>query len=556
MLHGRRIAMLGGAARGENKLRLNFLRKNPTADSVQAPDLFTADHVRQIASDAAKQAVDGMVSLSRQAYSASDYTDKFPMVGAPIIPSGMEQPLVGKIPPPNDDKILNPKFPGAYKWDHPLWWTVPHNPIRRPQSLLSLDELRTIANRYDIIRSCINHLVSEVTSVPISWKPKDPNDKSRATKRGLDEMEHFFSTPGGLGGRGVTRTAYEYSIFEDLCVLGVAAVWLPQTLSMRPTAAIDIDAATIRPRVNAFGYAPTDEWRYEQWVYGTIQAMFYDDDLIYSGIYRTTRSPYFSSPIEWLLTQIEMAVGYDRWNTSWLRDGNTSDTYIEAPETWTPDNLYTYTSYLDQILSGDIQMRQKVKLLAPGASIVNTKSKRDMEFISGEQWLARRCCALFGVHMSAMGFEGQDYAANVNNSMKATSSFGTGRLLRWRKEHYEDLATRMGYPQIECVNEITDLSALEVMARIDSTYVNAGVVTPNEARVRSLKLDPFKKEGDSPADQLYLNGTMVPIDSVESVVSSGIMSAGGVSNKRGTGKVQGNEKAASKRDRNSNVAPA
>src|SRR5205085_1778807 len=144
-------------------------------------------------------------------------------------------------------------FP-LYQMDRPISYSTPHSPRKRPDSQVSVDTIRQFAKSYDILRSCINHLKREVQAQKFSIGPRDAKDESDATRERVQEATRFFSKHGGLGDFHQSRRHYELKIFEDLLVIGAFASWKNRTKGGDLLQVLPIDAATIRPRMDAYGW--------------------------------------------------------------------------------------------------------------------------------------------------------------------------------------------------------------------------------------------------------------------------------------------------------------
>jgi len=363
----------------------------------------------------------------------------------------------------------------AYQWDNPYQYTVPQSPRRRPGSLVDVTTLRYLAETYDVLRACIEHLKREVASVPLEIVPKDG---AKVSDRRLKQAREWFSADGGLGGRGKYRTAFEKEMIEDVLVVGACAVYTPGPLVSE---ALILDAATIRPVVDGFGWDVEDR-PYEQWIQGMAAASFTRDELRYDGLYPRSWTPYFASPIEWILKTIIAAGKADDWNLAWLTDGNTAAQMLAMPESWTPGQIQEFWQYWDQVLSGNSNERQKTKFVPGGTSKVGDHSRKDQDFGEYELWLLRRTCSIMGVQPSSIGFAGEQYKVSQEGSNKQTSAFGAGQLLEFRKSLYDWLLVRLGYPDLEATNVVsTEEGAGE---RTDRLTKAAGgpYLTVNEAR--------------------------------------------------------------------------
>lgn len=406
--------------------------------------------------------------------------------------------LIASSPMPGAPSSFIPRaspYP-IYHWDKPYVFSVPITPQRRPGSLVTVDTLRQLAESYDVLRACILHIRREITAVPIEIVARDDSDKSDVTMQRIKEAEKFFDVDGGLGGRGHRRQHFEGEVIEDLCVVGASAVYFAPTLSGKPYEVIPVDAATIRPKVDAFGWPGPGQACYEQWVYGVKVAEYTREELRYDGIYSVSYSPYFKSPVEYLINVVNSALRADDWNRRWLTDGNTPSDIMALPDTWTPQQIMEWSDYWDGLLAGDSAGRQKTKWVPGGTTRLTPTSRKDQDFEAFELWLLRRTCAIMGVTPASIGFAGEEYKVAQEGSMKATTEFGVGVVLNFRKALYDYILERLGYPELEVRNVTAQGEEAATRASRINTLINIGVMTINEAR-NIEGLDPIDG-GDVP----------------------------------------------------------
>lgn len=438
--------------------------------------------MQAIRAEAAQEAQRAAAEILREAISAS------PMPGAPTSHIKSRYPL--------------------YSYDNPIWYSTPQPPTRRPQSQINTQTLRQLADTYDILRDCIQHLKREVHAVPLQIVSKDEKDATDAMRARIKEAESFFGKRGGLGGIGKSRAVFEGEVIEDLAVIGAAAIYYQPTRGGTPYQMIAIDAATIRPRVDGFGWpGPGEDW-YEQWIQGVLIRGFTPEDLTYEGLPINARSytPYYASPVEWLVYVITSALNADQWNRTWLTDGSSVQDIIALPAEWTPDNIKDFAEYWDSLKAGNSAGRQKTSFVPGGSQKVGSNTRKDQDFQEFELWLMRRTCAMMGVQPASIGFAGEQYKVSQQDSMESTSAFGVGVLLDWRKAQYDDLLERLGYDDLETRNVTAREEKATERADRNTTLVAGGIKTPNEGR-QEEGLDPI--EG---GDTLFIPTNLQPID--------------------------------------------
>ena len=420
-----------------------------------------------------------------------------------------DSPISGT-PPQNPQSPLTPvggaQYP-IYAYDAPIDFATPMSPQRRPRSVVSLNTLRTLADTYDVLRACIQHLKREVISVPMKVIPKDEKDKSKKTQRQIRELEEFLSMSGGFGQPGKMRTVTECEIIEDLCVVGMAAVWYERTLGNRVLSAIAIDAATIRPNMDYFGWPGQGNEAYEQWVYGVMTARYSPDDLFFQGLATNSRSwnPFFASPVEWLISTLNTGIRSDDWNRRFFTDGSSVTSAYALPDTWNPEQIKAWSLFWDAYTAGDSAARQKTKWFPGGSKQVGFPNRKDQDFSQLDLQTLRRTCAIMGVQPASIGFAGEQYKVSQEDSMESTSAFGVGVILEFLDSYYGDLFKRMGYDRVKpCRVTAREEKSLERADR-NTKLVGAGIKTPNEAR-EDEGLDPHPE-----GDVLLVSNILVPL---------------------------------------------
>lgn len=415
----------------------------------------------------------------------------------------MHRALMAGMPAPNQQMMTVPmSYPQTgpspyplYALDTPITFATPQSPRRRPGSFVDVYTLRQFADTYDILRDVINHLKREVSAVKGTIVSRDRKDDSTSTAQRIVEATEFFGINGGLGGRGRRRAHFEGEIIEDTCIVGACAIYYSPSLGGRPYEAIAIDAATIRPRVDAYGWpGPNDAW-YEQWIQGMLIRGFTLEELTYDGLFPVTYSPYFKSPVEWLILCIMSALKADEWNRTWLTDGTTPSDLLALPDNWSVEQIQTFTEWFNSLLAGNTRARQQTRFVPSGTQKVNDTSRKDQEFQEFELWLMRRTCSMFGVQPASIGFAGEQYKVSQDGSMESTTQFGAGALLDFRKDQYDLILERLGFPDLEFSN--TGDAEEDVLLRAQRLAIavgNKAWISVNEAR-KAEGLDPVS-DGD------------------------------------------------------------
>ena len=354
--------------------------------------------------------------------------------------------MLSPLMPEVDGTKHTPPYP-LFHYDYPYRYAQSQGTRKKPDSIVNVDTLRQVADVYDILRSCINELKRQVQTTPLQIIARDPDDSSDSLAGAIKDATEWFGRRGGLGGRGVMRRHFEGQVVEDVCVVGSAAVYMAGNLGGTLYEAIPIDSATIKPHVSAFGWQDDDN-AYEQWVQGVRVRGFTREELLYDGLWSVSYSPYFKSPVEYLISAITSALKADEWNRTWLTDGSTASDLITCPPEWKPEQVQAFAEYWEALMSGDTRRRQQARVV-PGGLKVGGQTRKDADFQEFELWLARRTGAIMGVHLASINFAGEQYKVSQEGSMDSTSAFGVGVLLDLLKTIYDEILEALGYGFLE-----------------------------------------------------------------------------------------------------------
>lgn len=405
---------------------------------------------------------------------------------------------------------------GSFAMDNPINFSTPNTPTAPPGKVINTYEMRSVARYYDIMRACISHLKREVAAVPINIVAKNKKDARASTQKQIDIANAFLRSDGGLGGYGTRRTNFEAEMLEDLLVLGCSAIQYINTKGGQVDQVVNLAAETIRPVVDGFGWPPdaTDSRYdvYEQWILGLKVTGFQRTELRYDGLYPVTWSPFFDSPVEYLLANANSYIRAQGWNLAWLTDGTTNDEWIQIDripgvDDMTPDQVAMWVTLLSALNRGDSRQRHQMKALPPGTTLVRNERSKDWDFDKFTIYCARVCGAIYGVQLASIGFAGDQYKESQGQSIETTTIFGAGVLFDFRKGFYDDLFERMGLYDIEAVNEFIKEEDQLKKAQVQQILVNCGLRTPNELRTEDgVDAYPNGQGGDVPA----MSNSMVP----------------------------------------------
>ncbi len=166
-------------------------------------------------------------------------------------------------------------------------------------------------------------------------------------------------------------------------------------------------------------------------------------------------------------------------------EGNVPEAMIGVPESWSPDQIRQFQDYWDALLEGNTAARRHAKFVPGGMTPTFTRGpvlKDDYD-----EWLARVVCFAFSV--APTPFVRDSNRATAQTTQQAAMAEGLAPLLRWVKGLLDEVIHRhLGYADLEFAwADGKDQDPAE-RARIDDTYVRAGIKSVDEVRAE-LGLD-------------------------------------------------------------------
>ena len=367
------------------------------------------------------------------------------------------------------------------QWDYPAGYNLALEP--RPYSPVSFATLRQLADGWDLLRLVIETRKDQVARM--AWSIKRRGAGAKPDGR-CEAITAFLARPDGIHG----WADWLRLLLEELLVIDAAALYCRRTRSGRLSALLPIDGATIKPVIDAWGRTPQPGtvdgkimWptAYQQVLKGFPAVDYTTRDLIYRPRNVRVNRAYGYSPVEQVMTTVNIALRRQLFLLEYFTEGNIPDSLIGVPEGWTPDQIASYQKYWDAYFSGESGRRRRAKFV-PGAaahSFVQTKEP-ELKTVF-DDWLARLVCFAFSVSPQALVSQMNRATAEVQKTLAEEEGFAP--LLAWVKALIDDvIAIELDGPDLEFAwtpTETVDPAAQEQML---SSYTSRGLLTLNEAR--------------------------------------------------------------------------
>ena len=383
------------------------------------------------------------------------------------------------------------------QWDYPAGYNLALEP--RPYSPVTFATLRQLADGWDLLRLVIETRKDQIARLAWSIKPRAAGGKPDARCAAITA---FLSRPDGIHG----WSDWLRMLLEELFVVDAPALYCRRSRGGRLSALLPIDGATIKPVIDAWGRTPQPEtvdgkvvWptAYQQVLKGFPAVDYTTRDLIYRPRNVRVNRAYGYSPVEQVVTTVNIALRRQLFLLEYFTEGNIPDSLIGVPEGWIPDQIASYQKYWDAYFSGESGRRRRAKFV-PGAAAQSFVQTKEPELKSAfDDWLARLVCFAFSISPQALVSQMNRATAEVQKTLAEEE--GLAPVLAWVKALVDDIiATELGGADLELAWTPTETIDPAQQETILSSYTSRGILTLNEARA-ALGREPLAdKAADTP----------------------------------------------------------
>ena len=372
--------------------------------------------------------------------------------------------------------------------------------LPRSYEALGFQQMRDLADSFDVVRIAIETRKDQVSKMPWSFRakagahtpPKTRDSISLSAKSTsstlsrIDELTAFFHSPDG---------EHEFDdwlrmIIEDLLVIDAVtlaatvdehgSVWSPGKKVRRFEV---IDGATIKRVIDEMGRTPAaPQTAYQQILKGVPAIDFSADELVYRPRNLRAHKFYGYSPVEQILFTINLALRRQMFTLAYFTEGNVPEAICQSPPNWSIDNIQEFQNGFDSKLAGNAEHRRRI-IFVP-----NTGGKEAIQFtkeppLTGDldEWLARVVCWAFSISPQAL--IKQMNRATAETAKEQSDEDGITPLLNWLASLINSLVHKyFGYDDVEFAwGERKDENKLE-QAQINQIYVQSGILTVDEVR--------------------------------------------------------------------------
>ncbi|WP_244633206.1 phage portal protein [Methylobacterium radiotolerans] len=393
------------------------------------------------------------------------------------------------------------------RFDYPTGYNL--NTTARAYEPVSFAQLRRLADGYDLLRLVIETRKDQAARMKWAIKPRDSGKPATVKAAAITA---FLAKPDGVH----PWTDWLRMGLEDVLVLDAWTTFKQRSRAGDLLALEPVDGATIKPILGEDGRVPMpwvqggqSVWpeAYQQILKGLPAVNYTARELLYRPRNLRTDRVYGFSPVEQVMTTVNIALRRQVMTLEYFTSGTVPDALIGVPETWGPDQIATYQTYWDSLFTDNLAARRRARFV-PGKVALHQTSEPQLkgEF---DEWLSRVVCFAFSISPQAL--IKQMNRASADTQKELAEEEGLAPLLDWIKGVLDEvIADDLGAPELEFAwqedEQIDEAAQAERLRGLTA----GGLMRLNEGR-KILGLDP----DPSPAADVLMVMTgagLVPID--------------------------------------------
>lgn len=388
---------------------------------------------------------------------------------------GPQQPL----PPQAQDKVEGRAF------DYPVGYNLRISP--REGEAISFAQLRGLADSYDLMRLVIETRKDQIEAYEWEIVPADGKTSADKMKAEIRRVTDFMASPD----KEHDWPQWLRMQLEDLLVIDTMAVYPRASRGGELYAFELIDGGSIKRLLDDGGRTPLPPSpAFQQVLKGIPAADYSRDQLVYKMRNPRTNRVYGFSPVEQVVTTVNIALRRQMSQLSFYTEGNVPEALAQVPESWTMKQIADFQTWWDSVIEGNVGAKRKMRFMPSLDKIVFPKDqvlKDEMD-----EWLARIVCFAFSISPSAL--IKQVNRASGQQMADTAKEEGLMPLMRFLQLHITTLIqTYLCGPGLRFQFKIVNRVAPEQQAQIHDTYVRIEAMTPDEVR-EDLGKDPMTPE--------------------------------------------------------------
>jgi len=371
--------------------------------------------------------------------------------------------------------ILAEDYPRIFEYR--IGYNLVYTP-RAGYGLASFAQLRNLAATCQEIRLNIELIKREIRS--LEWSIVPVGEEGHKDTTGIEEVEDFWERPDQYHTFDVWLT----QALEEVLTIDALALF-PRLRRDGQLYSLDIIAGdTLKPLLDFRGRTPLPPvpaytqvlWGYPRW-YGN------REELLYRPFNSVAYNPYGTSPIEYVILAVNLALRRTILQVNYLSEGNIPEALVGIPSEWSVNQMKDWQDYWDAQIAGKLPQQARLKFIPvdrSGGLRVYEMKKASIDATARDEWLMKLACWAYGNNpaefglVSGGGLGGKGYT----ESMEAVQyrSIITPLCVFMARLFTDIIHKRQGYPNLQF--KFTGLEPKRdqvAQAGLDQIYVPMGV---------------------------------------------------------------------------------
>ena len=388
-------------------------------------------------------------------------------------------------------------------------YTVGYNLNFIPEQFEFFQMLRAMRSSWGFLSAIIETRKDQLLTIPwtiqVRGKPKQTSKWSR-------EIAEFLRRPDGKHSFDQWMRLW----LDDLFVLDVPTLYIGNRDVMgRPLTVEVIDGATLFPLIDDAGRTPdAPQPAYQQIIKGLPIVNLDETELIRKPMRPLPYMPVFGyGPVAQILCECTAAVRKTFYEVKYWEDGSIPDMIMTVPDAWGVRQIAAFQAHFDALLSGNLNLKSKVRFVPSGMKPFEIKSANGGELYApiDEMWI-RLVCYVFSVPPTP--FIRQMNRDTAIQAQDAAEQEGLRPLMKFVKEDFIDhlIQDRFGYDEVEMAwDQRPEVDPLK-QAQVHQIQLNAGLRSRDECR-DDLGLEALP-DGQGTEPTVAAGGSVVTLESV------------------------------------------
>lgn len=296
--------------------------------------------------------------------------------------------------PPQVDRPLT--------WDYPVGYNLNYIPAR----METMAMLSGMARTWGVLATIIATRMDQLLRIPWTIQKKGAPGASSV---GIDAMKKFLRHPDGKS----TYSQWSRKLLDDLLVLDAPTIYFARDRLGRPLTAEVLPGRTIFPLIDEVGRRPDSviqltgdgieylhrQPAFQQIIKGQPLVDLDESEIMYQPMRPRPDMPMFGyPPTEQILVESSEAIRKTFYQLNFWAEGTIPDLIVTVPDNWTPTQIAMFQAHFDAFMSGNLQLKSKVRFLPGGMKPFDIKnSSGESLWSQRDETLIRLACYAYNV---------------------------------------------------------------------------------------------------------------------------------------------------------------